>query len=219
MSIENLIGQLIEAVNANTEIQKQVVVALNSGVSIGQADAGAAPKRTRRTKAEIEADEAAAKAQQAGETSTGPSYYVLEATKQVFEVPAGGNPPERFSAQVTKEVYEQKKAEFEAKKAEPAATTQETAATEPTATAPAANASAETSTADGVVTYAEVRAKLMELSKLPEHGALAVKTILTKAAPGVANVPGLDGSGFEAAVMAEINALLNPAPAADVDLF
>lgn len=227
MSIENQLSQLIESNQALVEVNRQLLTALQSGATFQQVAEPA--KRTRRTKAEIAADEAATAAAVdpapavADGDPVGTSYYVNDHTNQVFKVLPGQSAPERFSAQVTAEIYLAKKAEFAGKEAkaqtaEPVTTASQPAATEPSATAPAATASVETSTPTNTPTWDEVVKQLKDLAADPAHGGTAVREIMKKVAPDATTVPQMKGKGLESALLAEINARRNPV-AAEADLF
>lgn len=206
---------------------KAILTALQSGAQINAAASGEQTentgKRTRRTKAEIEADkaaEAAANAVVDGDPA-GTAYWHNEGQGLVFTQKPGEAAPAADAGfvQVTAQVYLSAKAAYEkaqaAKNAQAAATQQTAANTAPSATAQQATASAATS-ANGEVTWDEAVKALKELSTNPAHGATAVKNIIAQIDPTAANVPALQKLGKNAEIVAAVNALLKPA-GAEVD--
>ena len=202
MTIEAQLAELIE-------INKQILTALQSNAQVAAAagdSTEAQGKRTRRTKAEIEAEKTAQDA--AAKATTETTYFVDEANKLAIEVPPGDKAPEGNGfVKVDKQTYDAKVKEFEPK-AEPAATTQASATTAPSATAQQADASAA---ASEKATWDEAVAKLKSLLTLPEHGAAAVVKVIQKIDPASAKVTDLKDRGFNDRIVAEVEALLTPA--------
>ena len=206
MTIEAQLAELIE-------INKQILTALQSNAQVAAAgdSTEAQGKRTRRTKAEIEAEKAALQAEAntlKAEAATETTYFVDEANKLAIEVPPGDKAPEGHGfVKVDKQTYAAKVKEFEPK-AEPAATTQASATTAPSATAQQADASAA---ASEKATWDEAVAKLKSLLTLPEHGAAAEVKVIQKIDPASAKVTDLKDRGFNDRIVAEVEALLTPA--------
>lgn len=220
MTIEAQLQELID-------INKAILTAMQSGAQVnaaaGTEQSETAGKRTRRTKAEIEADkaaEAAANAVVDGDPA-GTAYWHNEAQTLVFTQKPGEAAPaaEAGFVQVTAQVYLAAKAAYEkaeaAKNAQAAATQQTAANTAPSATAQQATASAATS-ANAEVSWDDAVKALKELSTNPAHGATAVKAIISQIDPTAANVPALQKLGKNAEIVAAVNALLKPA-GAEVD--
>lgn len=223
MTIESQLQELID-------INKAILVAIQSGAQVAAADAAQLTEqagtttRKRRTKAEIAADEAAAAAAAIpadvveGDPA-GTKYWHSESNQLVFtQKPDEAAPADGAGfAQVSAAVYLTAKATYEkaaaAKNASAAATNQAAASTAPSATAQQATASAATSE-KVEPTWDEVVKSLKDLAANPAHGAAAVKALITKIDPNAANVPALQALNKNGQIMAEINALLNPGAAA-----
>ena len=224
MTIEAQLQELID-------INKAILTALQSGAQMATAEfvAGSASEaagtRKRRTKAQIEADEAAEAAKTAvvdGDPA-GTAYWHNEAQAVVFTQKPGEAAPAADAGflQVTAQVYLAAKAAYEkaeaAKNAQAAATQQAAASTEPSATAQQVAASAATS-ANAEATWDEAVAALKALATNPAHGSAAVLKVVKQIDPAAANVPALKDKGKNAEILAAVNALLNPAAAgAEVD--
>ena len=221
MTIEAQLQELID-------INKAILTAIQSGAQVSAAageQATSATTRTRRTKAEIEADKAAEAAKTAvvdGDPA-GTAYWHSESNALVFAQKPGETAPAADAAftQVTAQVYLAAKAAYEkaaaAKNAQAAATQQATASTAPSATAQQATASAQTS-ASGEVTWDQAVAALRDLSTNPAHGGTAVKAIIAQIDPTAANVPALKALNKNAEIVAAVNALLNPGAAAGAEI-
>lgn len=221
MTIEAQLQELID-------INKAILTAIQSGAQVSAAageQATSATTRTRRTKAEIEADKAAEAAKTAvvdGDPA-GTAYWHNEAQAVVFTQKPGEAAPAADAGflQVTAQVYLAAKAAYEkaeaAKNAQAAATQQAAASTEPSATAQQVTASAATS-ANAEATWDEAVAALKALATNPAHGSAAVLKVVKQIDPAAANVPALKDKGKNAEILAAVNALLNPAAAgAEVD--
>lgn len=220
MTIEAQLQELID-------INKAILTAIQSGAQVSAAageQATSATTRTRRTKAEIEADKAAEAAKTAvvdGDPA-GTAYWHNEAQAVVFTQKPGEAAPAADAGflQVTAQVYLAAKAAYEkaeaAKNAQAAATQQAAASTAPSATAQQATASAATS-ANAEVSWDEAVAALKALATNPAHGSVAVTKIIKQIDPAAANVPALKDKGKNAEIVAAVNALLNPSAAAGVD--
>ena len=227
MTIEAQLQELID-------INKAILTALQSGAQMATAEfvAGstseAAGTRKRRTKAQIEADEAAEAAEAAKNPvvdgdPAGTAYWHSEKNTLVFAQLPGEAAPAADAGfvQVTAPVYLAAKAAYEkvevAKNAQAAATQQAAASTEPSATAQQVTASAATS-ANAEATWDEAVAALKALATNPAHGSAAVLKVVKQIDPAAANVPALKDKGKNAEILAAVNALLNPAAAgAEVD--
>ncbi|AOV00356.1 hypothetical protein N5K37_21960 [Delftia tsuruhatensis] len=215
----------IEAkIDETNNLLRQLLAAFQSGQQVA-GETAATGTRKRRTKAEIEADEAAAAAASSG-TQTAPVvdgdpagtvYWASDAHKLVFaQKPGEAAPQGNEFSQVSSTDYLAKKEAFAA--AEKAAATQQTSAsTAPSATAQQATASAATSGA-AEPTWDEVVAGLKSLAQNPAHGATAVMATLQKFKPGAANVPALKDLGQNAAILAHVNSLLNPTASAGAEV-
>lgn len=221
MTIEAQLQELID-------INKAILTAIQSGAQMtaaaGDQGAEASSTRKRRTKAGIEADkaaEAAANAVVDGDPA-GTAYWHSETHGLVFAQKPGEAAPAADTAfqQVSAQVYLTAKAAYEkaeaAKNAQAAATQQAAANTAPSATAQQATASAATS-ANSEVTWDLAVKALKDLAANPAHGGTAVKAIIAKIDPSAANVPALQALNKNAEIVAEVNALLNPAAAEEKD--
>lgn len=214
----------IEAkIDETNNLLRRLLAAYQSGQQVA-GETATAGTRKRRTKAEIEADEAAAAAASSG-TQTAPVvdgdpagtvYWASDAHKLVFaQKPGEAAPQGNEFSQVSSTDYLAKKEAFAA--AEKAAATQQTSAsTAPSATAQQATASAATSGA-AEPTWDEVVAGLKALGASPAHGSTAVMAAIQKFKPGAPNVPALKDLGQNAAILAHVNGLLNPSAGAEVD--
>lgn len=219
MTIEAQLQELIE-------INKGILTALQSGAQMATAEFvqgnAAAPKTSkRRTKAEIEADEAAAKAltEVVDGDPAGTKYWHSEANALVFAQKPGEAAPAADAAftQVSASVYLSAKGAYEkavaAKNAQAAATNQAAASTAHSATAQQATASAATS-ANAEVTWDQAVKALKDLAAIPEHGGAAVLAIVKQIDPNAANVPALQALNKNAEIVAAVNEKLNPGAAA-----
>lgn len=195
---------LEQALNECTAVMKQLITVLSSGASLNPADeagdAGATEgsKRKRRTKAEIEADNAAA-AQQT-------RYWHIPSHSTVYEQKPGDPDCALPGAVLVSQ------ADYEAFKAKYAASAQAgnaatgAAAPAPAPSTPAAStASAPVSSAAPTPTFAQVTEKLMALHK--RDGNAGIMPILAKF--GVSKVPELASKDL-VAVNAAVEAVLNP---------
>lgn len=215
----------IEAkLDETNNLLRQLLAAYQSGQQVA-GETAATGTRKRRTKAEIEADEAAAAAASSGSQTApvvdgdpaGTVYWASDAHKLVFaQKPGEAAPQGNEFSQVSSTDYLAKKEAFAA--AEKAAATQQTSAsTEPSATAQQATASGATSGA-AEPTWDEVVAGLKSLAQNPAHGATAVMATVRKFKPGAANVPALKDLGQNAAILAHVNSLLNPSASAGAEV-
>ncbi|ABX36055.1 hypothetical protein Daci_3417 [Delftia acidovorans SPH-1] len=214
----------IEAkLDETNNLLRQLLAAYQSGQQVA-GETAATGTRKRRTKAEIEADEAAAAASAGAQTApvvdgdpAGTVYWASDAHKLVFaQKPGEAAPQGNEFSQVSSTDYLAKKEAFAA--AEKAAATQQTSAsTEPSATAQQATASGATSGA-AEPTWDEVVAGLKSLAQNPAHGATAVMATVQKFKPGAANVPALKDLGQNAAILAHVNSLLNPSASAGAEV-
>lgn len=224
MSIEAQLSELTAAVKELTEVNKQLLTSLASGLQFTDAASGStaeAGKRGRKTKKEDEPANDLAKVVDGDPAGT--RYWVNEVAKQVYaELPGHPQPEDQNFKINPADVYLAKKAEFaaaqdaakNAQAASAATTTQAAASTAPSATAGPATASAATSAGDAP-TWDQTVAALMNLAKDPAHGSTAVVTIMKKVDPTAAKVTDMKGKGLEAAINAEIQALLNPTGGVD----
>lgn len=210
MTIEAQLQELID-------INKAILTAIQSGAQVSAAageQATSATTRTRRTKAEIEADKTAV----VDGDPAGTAYWHNEAQAVVFTQKPGEAAPAADAGflQVTAQVYLAAKAAYEkaeaAKNAQAAATQQTAASTAPSATAQQATASAATS-ANAEVSWDDAVKLLKELASNPEHGSAAVLKVVKAIDPSAANVPALKDKGKNAEILAAVNAVLNPTPA------
>ena len=197
---------------------KAILVALQSGAQISAAVVNGAlgdtaeqaeTKRKRRTKAEMEADAAAEAAKGAPVLPGDPAgtrYWVSESLGAVFvEQPGVGAPADQSFKIESAEHFAAKKSEFAAKNAvSTAAASSAPAATQ--AAAPAASASGST----GDVSWDDAVTALKTLAANPAHGGEAVLAVVKSIDANAANVPALKGKGHEAAIVAAVNARLNP---------
>ena len=197
---------------------KAILVALQSGAQISAAVVNGAlgdtaeqaeTKRKRRTKAEMEADAAAEAAKGAPVLPGDPAgtrYWVSESLGAVFvEQPGVGAPGDHSFKLESAEHFAAKKAEFAAKNAvSTAAASSAPAATQ--AAAPAASASGSA----GDVSWDDAVTALKTLAANPAHGGEAVLAVVKSIDANAANVPALKGKGHEAAIVAAVNARLNP---------
>lgn len=224
MTIEAQLQELID-------INKAILTALQSGAQMATAEfapgnaAATTTSKKRRTKAEIEAEEAAAKAltEVVEGDPAGTNYWHSEANALVFAQKPGEAAPAADAAfvQVSASVYLSAKAAYEkaaaAKNDQAAATNQAAASTALSATAQQDTASAATS-ANGDVTWDQAVKALKDLAGNPAHGGAAVKKIIAEIDPTAANVPALQALNKNAEIVAAVNALLNPGAAgAEVD--
>lgn len=194
----------------------------SASVLLGTPEAPAVEKKTRTKKTEVA--EAVATTVAATTTDTRPEavvYWVIEKHNTVYaQNPGDVAPSIEGAVQVPEAEYLVKKEEF-AKKIKSAEAAQATAATAPSATA--TQAAAEQNSGEQV-SFQVVVAKLTDLSKGKEagQGREGVLKILNKflvALPEAERkVPKLEPLKQNAAILAEVEALLNPA-VAEVDLF
>lgn len=214
---------LEQAVQENTATLKQLIAVLSTiaedGGSLAPAGSGAADtgeagekKRTRRTKAQIEADAAAAAAAATTSAPAGvnmnttgaPIYMIVDSNKTCGVIEPGNVIPSIPGArQVTKEEYEAYKAQAAAATA--AVVNQQAAA--PVATAPAATTAAP-------VDFASITNRLVKIhGKGGNEGVMKVLSAF-----GAANVPALaqaDLNSVAAKVLeVEVSLGLAEAPAA-----
>ena len=209
------IEERLEAIDTTL---KAILVALQSGAQISAAVVNGAlgdtaeqaeTKRKRRTKAEMEADAAAEASNSApvlpGDLA-GTRYWVSESLGAVFvEQPGVGAPADQSFKIESAEHFAAKKAEFAAKNAvSTAAASSAPAATQ--AAAPAASASGSA----GDVSWDDAVTALKTLAANPAHGGEAVLAVVKSIDANADNVPALKGKGHEAAIVAAVNARLNP---------
>ena len=201
-SIDNTLKALLVAMQSGNQMAATVTTTDAAN------DASAETKRTRRTKAQIEADEAA-KATPAAVLAGDPAgtrYWVSESLGAVFvEQPGVGAPGDQSFKLESAEHFTAKKAEFAAKNAvSTAAASSATAATQ--AAAPAASTSGST----GEVTWDQAVAALKSVAGNPAHGGEGVIKLIKSIDANAANVPALKDKGHNAAIVAAVHALLNP---------
>jgi hypothetical protein len=199
---------------------KALLVAMQSGAQMSAAtgavttvtETEAETKRKRRTKAEIAADEAAeaaAKQQTAAVLPGDPAgtrYWVSETLRAVFvEQPGVGAPADATFKIESPEHFAAKKAEFAAGNvvSTPAASSAPVAAQ---AAAPAASTAGST----GEVTWDQAVAALKGLAQNPSFGGEYVVKVIKSIDPTAANVPALKDKGHNAAIVAAVNAVMNP---------
>ena len=212
---------------------KALLVAMQSGAQMAVAEFAsstaetaadaAETKRKRRTKAEIAADEAAeaaAKQQTAAVLPGDPAgtrYWVSETLRAVFvEQPGVGAPADTSFKIESAEHFASKKAEFAAGNAVSTA-----AASSAPVAAQAAAPAASTSGSTAEVTWDQAVAALKSVAQNPAHGGEAVVKLIKSIDPAAANVPALKDKGHNAAIVAAVQALMNPVaePAAADPLF
>lgn len=194
---------LEQALNENTAVLKQLIVVLSSGATLATAENESTEategKRKRRTKAEIEADNAAAAAQQT-------RYWHIAAHNTVYEQKPGDQDCTLPGAvQVTAEQYAALKAEYAAKFPTGAqAQATGTPAPAPAPSTPAASTvSAPASSA--APTMASITSKLQAIHK--RDGNPGVAKVLSQF--GVTRVPDLASKNL-VEVDAAAEAVLNP---------
>lgn len=233
-------------IEANTLALSALATAMQSFVTaIGQlgAPTGDAPegtKRTRRTKEQIAADAAAEAAKTAGDAATegsktefadginhshdvvtgdpeGTIYWLIAKHSTVYaQKPGETGPNIEGAVRVGAIEFIQKKEEF----AKKSLTAQGAAQTGSTATQGDSSPKPDASPASGV-SFQQLTAKLMELnsSKEPGHGREALKAFLVKHLGEGKTVPALEALKKNAELLAEVEAILKPAGAADDNLF
>ncbi|WP_313330709.1 hypothetical protein [Comamonas sp.] len=215
MSIEAQLSELTAAVKELTEVNKQLLTSLASGLQFTEAASGStaeAGKRGRKSKKEDEPANDLAKVVDGDPAGT--RYWVNEVAKQVYtELPGNPQPEDQNFKINPADVYLAKKAEFAAAQ-DAAKNAQAAASTAPSATAAPATASAATSAGEAP-TWDQTVAALMKLAADPAHGSTAVLTIMKKVDPTATKVPEMKGKGLEAAINAEVQALLNPTGGVD----
>lgn len=223
---------LEQALADNTAVMKQLIAVLSTAVEAGGVAAPAgpaseAPKRTRRTKAEIEAEAAAAAAPAATPAPTaepaaadptaapgyllagdpeGTRYFHIAKHNSVYKQKPGDPNCTIEGALIVSGAEYQKWAEEYAKNAQSVAASAATqVAPSPTAHTASATPPAASPVA-GAVTIQTVTEKLMQLHK--RDGNPGVKAILDKF--GVASVPALATKNL-VEVDAHVESVLNPA--------
>lgn len=197
------------------DIQKAILVALQSGNTAVAALGEPEKAKTTRTKKTTDA----AAAETAGEGAAETRFYISKDGTGHYKVEPGQTPPTGANA-VSEALWLASKDEYE-KKSSGAATQPSAAGTAPSATAPAA-------TASGAVTFKEVVDRLTVLSKdtAPGRGREGVMAILNqflgegapeeqRLAPADRKVPKLEALGKNDVILAAVNAALSDAPAAD----
>lgn len=216
---------LEQALIENTATMKQLIAVMASAVEAGGVDApagdtnaaageaGTTGKRTRRTKAEIEADKAAAAAAAAGTANVqvallpgdapGTRYFDIPASSTTYKQAPGMPDCTLPGAIIVSGTEYAAKTEQYAKNAQAAAAA---SATNAGGQASAASTAAQQSSTTGSVpTIESITSKLMAIHK--RDGNAGVAPILQKF--GVANVPALATKNL-AEVDAAVEAALNP---------
>ena len=216
MHIEEILSSIDTTLKALLASVQSGVQMSASTIAVDDGEASETTKRTRRTKAQIAADEAAeaaAKAQIAADEAAEAAdkvapkettrYWVSETLGQVYAELPGQPVPDDQSFKIESAAhYNAKKAEFEAKKA---------ASTAAASSAPAATQAAAVATsASGSVSWDDVVTALKGLATNPAHGADAVVKIVKEFDAKAANVPALKALNKNAEIVAAVNALLNP---------
>lgn len=218
---------LEQTLDKTNELLQSIITILQTGVSAGAEVAGDTATKTERKSRTKKEDTAAA-------TGDFPRYFVIEKHNTVYEQKSAAEtgPSIEGTTQVTKEVYDAKKAQFAAlvnsvAQTAPSSPTAEVAAGgaqgqstarqaggSSTATDAAANSASE-------VSFQDVIAKMTELntSTLPGHGRDGVMAVLKKFLPGVEKptAPALAPLGKNAEILAHVESLLKPAAETEYD--
>lgn len=231
----------LEATLARTnELLEALLTRLNTANEVAQelGEPEVKKTRTRKTKEYVEpplvTSNVATATDQAGSTQTQTSghaaveasrYFVIEKHNTVYEQKPGMPACNIDGAvEVSADIYEQKKVEF-AQKVEAAIaanTTKPDARDGLTATQAVEALHGHVNKPVDDVPFEQVVAKMVALNKSDKagHGPNAVRAILVKYMPNEdkPTVPKLNGLGKNAEILAEVEALLNPATD-DIDLF
>lgn len=210
--LETIITILQTGVSAPTELGLTTVAAASQATAETASDATAPKKRGRPAKV-IEATAPAGDSR----------YFVYEKHRTVYEIKAGEHVPDVPDAvEVSRDVYEAKKAEFAknvkvpTETGSPAQATTTPAATHAPSTPAASNVSSQVSEQpSGDVPFPKIIERITALNKSPAdgHGREGVLAVLRKWLPGddKPTVTKLQPLGKNAEILADIEAMLNPA--------